>query len=160
MNKLRVGTMILAVAVILLIVVLLLPTYPTPRGSVSSDISSFAVNGKEFKLTYLATNQTEWTKGLMDVKITKTTTELFVFPSSNYWAFWMFGVNSSLDMIWVNATGSVGHVVYLVSSAPGCNNQYTCATYSPSSEANMVIEATGGFAAANGIVVGSTVTFD
>ncbi|HLQ07372.1 MAG TPA: DUF192 domain-containing protein [Nitrososphaerales archaeon] len=123
--------------------------------------SSFMVNGRTYSFTYTATNQAQWQEGLMNKAVTNTTTMLFAFPYFSPWQFWMFDTPTSLDMIWLNATGSSGRVVYLVASAPPClaSDSNTCARYTPTAQANYVIEAKSGFAAANNIVVGSTIRF-
>lgn len=129
-------------------------------GDVTSAVpSSFAVGGRTYAFTYVATTQQERQQGLMNTKITNATTELFAFPSFGKWRFWMFDTNTSLDMIWVNATGEAGRVVYVVTSAPPCYDSGSCAVYTPSAPANYVIEAKAGFAAANGIVDGTTIGF-
>ena len=134
-------------------------TQTTTVGSANVHYSGFAVNGRTFPLTYLATNQSEREKGLMNTKITSATTELFVFPTADYYPFWMFDVNSSLDIIWINATGNTGRVVYLVQNVPGCTVSFLCANYQPTAKANFVLEAEGGFAEANSISTGTVITF-
>lgn len=121
--------------------------------------SKFTANGRALGITYVATNETEWESGLMNKKVTDTTTMLFVFPSLAVYPFWMYHVNSSLDIIWLNVIGNDGRVVYLVTDVPGCSLAIDCPDYTPSAAANYVIEAKGGFSDANGIVVGTTVTF-
>ena len=132
----------------------------TPRQANPSSIPShFTINGKSFSITYVATNEGEWTAGLVNKKVTDATTMLFILPRFGIYPFWMDTVNSSLDMIWLNVTGSVGRVVYLVTDAPVCSPFIGCPTYTPSAAANYVIEAKGGFAQANGVAVGTTVQF-
>jgi len=131
-------------------------------GSVTEGVpSKFTVNGRTVAFTYVATTQAERQAGLMNRKVTNTTTMLFAFPYSSEWAFWMYDTNTSLDMIWVNATGDSGTVVYLMAGASPCFNSFGfgCATYTPSAPANYVIEAKAGFAAAYGITTGTTVLF-
>ena len=122
--------------------------------------TSFSVGGKTFEFTYLATNNSALQRGLMGVKVTDETTELFVFPNFSYYSFWMYGVNSSLDIMWVDIApgGSTGSFVYLALDAPPCHITVLCTTYQPTARANYVIEAKAGFAAANGINVGTPVT--
>jgi uncharacterized membrane protein (UPF0127 family) len=117
------------------------------------------VNGRTFGITYVATNESQWQDGLMNKKVTNTTTMLFIFPSPAVYTFWMYHVNSSLDIIWISATGSTGLVVHLVANVPGCYLPAGCPTYAPSSAANYVIEAKGGFAETNGVIVGSAIQF-
>lgn len=161
MDRLRI-----IVAVILIVPLVLIGAYiflssipSTPGANSSIHFANFEVNGKSFALTYLATNQSAQEKGLMNTKVTNDTTMLFVFAKPGYYSFWMFQVNSSLDIIWMNVTNGIGRVVYLVKSVPGCSVSVFCSTYQPTAEANMVLEAKGGFAAANSIDVGTTLSF-
>lgn len=162
MNRVRLLIMAVVAIPLLLIAANIVLLDSTPIAS-SNDVhySSFTIGGKSFALTYLATNQSALTKGLMNTKVADDTTELFVFPSSGYYPFWMFDVNSSLDIIWIDATSgsNVGRVVYLALDAPPCHEAALCTDYEPTSKANLVLEAKGGFAQANGIGVGTTVVF-
>lgn len=128
-------------------------------GTVTSPVpTSFTVNGKTYAFTFIATTQAEREAGLMNREVTNATTMLFAFPSFGEWSFWMYDTNTSLDMIWVN--GSSGQVVYVVTSAEPCYDTASCAVYTPASPANYVIEAKAGFAADNGVVVGTAIRFD
>ena len=129
------------------------------RANVTSVPSRFTVNGRTFPITYVATSDSERQTGLMNKEITNATTMLFIFPSSGVYSFWMYDTNSSLDIMWINATGSMGKVVYIVPGAPSCYLAFTCQRYTPSSPANYVLEARAGFAAANGIATGTEVQF-
>ena len=154
--------LIAAVGVVVLFVVYAVYTLSTVPGTVTTPVpSSFTVNGRSYTFTYIATTEAEREAGLMNKQVTNTTTMLFAFPSMGIYQFWMYDTNTSLDMIWVNATGDLGRVVYLTAGAPPCFNSfgYGCATYTPSAPANYVIEAKAGFAAAYGITTGTTVLF-
>ena len=129
------------------------------QANLNSVPSHFVVGGRTFDITYVATNESAWKSGLMNRKITNTTTMLFVFPRSDIYPFWMYDTNSSLDMIWVNATGNAGRVVFLVTGAPSCYLPVGCPVYTPSAVANYVIEAKAGFARANGVVIGTLIQF-
>ena len=122
--------------------------------------SAFTVNGKTYTFTYSATTPAERQTGLMNKMITDATTMLFAFPSFGRWSFWMYDTNTSLDMLWLNATGSTARVVFMVTDAPPCYDSAGCAVYTPPSPANFVIEAKAGFAAANGVEVGTAVTLN
>lgn len=137
-------------------------SFASVPGSVSGGglPTSFSVYGRTFPITYTATTPAQRAQGLMGTRVTSTTTMLFVFPSPGYYSFWMFDTNTSLDMVWISATGSSGTVVYLVQDAASCKlPALFCARYTPSTEANYVLEAKAGFAAANGITVGTTISF-
>jgi uncharacterized membrane protein (UPF0127 family) len=152
------------VSIVVVIVVLVAAAYVllnSPRQANPGSVpSQFTVNGKTFGITYVATNETEWEAGLMSKKVTDTTTMLFIFPSLAVYPFWMYHVNSSLDIIWLNVSGNEGRVVYLAPDVPGCSGiTIVCPNYTPTSAANFVIEAKGGFSNANGIGVGTTIQF-
>ncbi len=160
----RVRLLTLAVVLIPILVIaggLLLYDSTSIASSPNVHYTSFSVEGKTFDLTYLATNQTMLQKGLMGTKVTSHTTMLFVFPNPGYYTFWMFGVNSSLDIMWVDAPpgSNTGDFVFLALDAPPCQVSVVCASYEPPARADFVIEAQAGFAAANGIEVGTSVTF-
>ncbi|HKT21314.1 MAG TPA: DUF192 domain-containing protein, partial [Nitrososphaerales archaeon] len=119
--------------------------------------SAFTVNGRTYAFTYTATTEAQREAGLMNTKITNTTTMLFAFPAPGTWTFWMYQTNASLDMIWLNGTGNSARVVYLVTSASPCYDASACTKYTPTADANYVIEAKAGFAASNDIAVGTAV---
>jgi uncharacterized membrane protein (UPF0127 family) len=160
-NRVRLLILIVVLIPMIAIAANLLLYDSTPiASSPNVHFTSFSVNGKTFELTYLATNQSALEKGLMGVKVTANTTELFVFPKASYYSFWMFGVNSSLDIMWVDTPpgSDSGAFVYLALGAPPCQVSVACASYQSTATANYVIEAKAGFAAANGIEVGTPVT--
>jgi uncharacterized membrane protein (UPF0127 family) len=162
MNRVRLLILVVVLIPLLFIAGNILLYDSTPiASSPGIHYTSFSVGSKTFKLTYFATNQSMLQKGLMDTKVTSDTTMLFVFPSPGYYSFWMFGVNSSLDMIWVDAAAgsNVGKVVYLALDSPPCQVSVICQSYQPYARADFVIEAKAGFASANGIDTGTTVVF-
>jgi uncharacterized membrane protein (UPF0127 family) len=162
-NRVRLLITLVVLIPLLLLAGAILVYDSTPiASSPNAHYTSFSVGDKTFELTYLATNQSELAKGLMGVKVTDTTTELFVFPAAGYYSFWMFGVNSSLDIMWVDTLpgASSGSFVYLALAAPPCHISVVCTSYQPTARANFVIEAKAGFAAANGIKVGTPVTLN
>ena len=162
MNRVRLLMMaIVAVPLLLLAANIVLLDSAPIASSNGTHYSSFTVGGRTFPLTYVATNESALAKGLMNTKVADDTTELFVFPSPGHYPFWMFDVNSSLDMMWIStAPGSnVGRVVYLALDVPPCHEAVLCATYEPTSSADLVLEAKGGFAQANGVEVGTTFVF-
>lgn len=150
----------LAVAAVLVVYAVYVST--GVPGAVTSPVpSSFTVNGRTYAFNYTATDQAQREAGLMNKKVTNATTMLFAFPSYGLWQFWMYDTNTSLDMVWVNATGTSARVVYLVTSAQPCfdDPSSNCMIYTPAAAANYVIEAKAGFAATNGIIVGTDIQF-
>ena len=149
---------IVVVAAVALLVGYALYTLSAVPGAVTSPVpTSFTVNGKTYNFTYVATTPQERQQGLMNSKITNMTMELFAFPQPVAQPFWMYQTNASLDMIWIMTNGDNGTVVYLVTSAQPCFDSSICTVYTPDAPANYVIEAKAGFAAANGIEVGTTI---
>jgi uncharacterized membrane protein (UPF0127 family) len=148
---------VVVVAVLVVYAVYDLTNVPGPV--TSSVPTSFEVNGRTYAFTYVATTQPEREAGLMNKHVTNTTTMLFAFPSSGQWQFWMYDTNTSLDMVWVNANGNQGRVVYVVAAAQPCYDSGSCQVYTPSAPANYVIEAKAGFAGVNGIQDGTAIQF-
>jgi len=118
--------------------------------------SSFTVNGKNYVFTYVAACEAQREAGLMNKRVTNTTTMLFAFPSKAIQTFWMQDTNTSLDIIWISATGTEGTVVYLATGTTPESTTYL----TPSAPANFAIEAKAGFAAENGIMNGTLIQFD
>jgi uncharacterized membrane protein (UPF0127 family) len=152
--------LIAVVAVVAVLVVYAVYDLTSAPGPVTTPVpTSFKVNGRTYTFTYIATTQPEREVGLMNKRVTNTTTMLFAFPSSGQWQFWMYDTNTSLDMVWVNANGSEGRVVYVVIGAQPCYDSGSCKVYTPTASANYVIEAKTGFAGANGIQIGTAIQF-
>jgi len=144
------------VAVIALLVIYTVYSTTNEPGCVTSSTpTSFTVNGKTYSFTYVARCEPQREAGLMNKQVTNDTTMLFAFPYFNAWSFWMEGTNTSLDMIWINATGGTGRVVYLALGT----QPYSTSVITPTASANYVIEAKAGFASKNGISQGTTVIF-
>jgi uncharacterized membrane protein (UPF0127 family) len=137
-------------------------TLTATPGTVTSPVpTKFMVDGRTFVFNYTAVTQAERESGLMNKRVTNSTTMLFAFPAPVRQPFWMYQTNTSLDMIWVSASGNSGTVVYVQADALPCPN-LPCQDYPSSGQAplaNYVIEARAGFAAANGIVVGTSIQF-
>jgi len=149
---------IFAVAVVAAVALLVIYTVYTATGEpgcVTSAPASFDINGKTYNFTYVARCEPQREAGLMDKRVTNETTMLFAFPYSSPWPFWMQDTNTSLDMIWINATGNTGRVVYLALGT----QPYSTSAITPTASANYVIEAKAGFASENGIRMGTTVLF-
>jgi uncharacterized protein len=132
----------------------------TYSGTATSALpSKFTANGKTFQITDFATTNDQRAKGLMNRTVSNTTFMLFVFPQRGEYSFYMLDTNTSLDMIWVDATGDAGQVVYVVTSAQPCFTPSSCQVYTPTSPSNYVLEAKAGFANTNGIAVGTSIQF-
>ena len=149
-----------AAIVVAILLGLIAYTIASTPGSVTSPIPTrFTVNGSSFAITDAATNNAQREQGLMNTKVANTTIMIFAFPSAGYQRFWMYGTNTSLDIIWVSADGSHGRVVYVVNSAQPCHDSSACTTYAPDAPANYVLETKAGFAQTNGVEVGTYIEF-
>ena len=149
---------LIVIGLVALLLAIAAHTLFVASGSVTSPApSAFTVNGKTYAFTYTATDDAHRAAGLMNKQMTNATTMLFVFPAMGTYGFWMSNTNTSLDMVWINATGSTGRVVSVHADAQPCVS--FCPTYYPSSPANYVIEAKAGFVATNGIEVGTQIQF-
>lgn len=121
-------------------------------------VHGFAFNGVEYAFTTVATNQSEWQRGLMNYTVTNSTFELFEFGYSGDFPFWMKNTYYPLDIIWIEGNT----VVHIVNATP-CSwydgSQSSCAVYDPGAFATSVIEAKAGFVNASGLDVGDNVSF-
>lgn len=92
------------------------------------------------------------TKGLSDTPhLPALVVKLFVFDTSEEWSFWMKDMNYPIDIIWVDATGSIVFIEEEVSPA-----SYPM-SFLPNKPAKYVVETAAGFVAEHGIIVGDTV---
>lgn len=134
----------------------MLSSNASPRGA------SFSFDNRTYNFTYVATTLPEQEKGLMNLSVTNSTFELFVFPNASIYPFWMMDTYTPLDIIWINGS----RVVYIVNATP-CSwyspNQTDCDVYNTYSEghyADYVIEARAGFVNSTGIRPGDLVGID
>ncbi|MDE1846045.1 MAG: DUF192 domain-containing protein [Candidatus Micrarchaeota archaeon] len=138
-------------------VLLIAIIYSLTTQTKTASYSQFGIGGKNFTLTYVATNQASWEHGLMNTTITNATTMLFVFPTPANYPFWMLDTYSNLDMIWINGSTSSGKIVYIAANATSCFNPNLCTIYNPNRLANFVIEAKAGFVKRNNVSLGQVV---
>jgi uncharacterized membrane protein (UPF0127 family) len=151
---------LLIVGLVALAAVLAVLSYSVFPGSVTTGLpSKFTANGKTFSITYVASTEPEREHGLMSTKITNSTIMLFAWPSAGTYSFWMYQTNASLDIIWVSASNNTGRIVYEALGAPPCYDSASCVVYTPNSSANYALETKAGFAQANGLQVGTVLTF-
>jgi uncharacterized membrane protein (UPF0127 family) len=81
---------------------------------------------------------------------------LFVFDELRYPSFWMKDMLFSLDLVYLDESGTVVHVEPEV---PPCATD-PCPTYPPSDRALAVLEVNAGVAAAHGIEKGAVIQFE
>lgn len=85
----------------------------------------------------------------------KNTGMLFIFPKKGIYSFWMKNTQIPLDMIWINDN----KIVYIVKKAPPmAGKDSNLPIYTPTTEANYVLEVNGGEADKYKFKNGDTVT--
>ncbi|HLC59338.1 MAG TPA: DUF192 domain-containing protein [archaeon] len=103
----------------------------------------------------IADNFLERAKGLMFRKdLPKENGMIFVFPSENYYGFWMMNTSIPLDIIWI---GSNKTIVHIEKNAQPC--LFNCTTYKPDEKAMYVLEINGNLTKKYGIKIGDKVSF-
>ena len=79
---------------------------------------------------------------------------LFVMPVRKTTSFWMKGMNFSLDFIWLdNST-----IVDISTNVLPCKSDDSCPTIMPKAPVNYVLEVNSGWAAANNVAIGQSVS--
>ena len=116
-------------------------THPLAIGSTHLSVA-FAITG------------TEQEQGLSDTAaLASDTGMLFLFTSDSIVPFWMKDMRYPLDIIWIGSDKTVKDITpdLAVSTYPN--------SFSPKVPVRYVLEVPAGFAAANGIGIGSAVSF-
>ena len=81
---------------------------------------------------------------------------LFIFDNPQVHVFWMKGLSFPLDLIWLNDKKVVDITKQAAPTDPRTPDS-ELPRYQTSEQTDMVLEVNGGFAEANGIVIGDTV---
>ncbi len=114
-----------------------------------------SINGHSYSLL-IANDPKSRQIGLSNRKsLDKNTGMLFIFPEKGIYSFWMKNTQIPLDMIWINDN----KVVYIEKNTPpqaGKNDNLPI--YTPTSEANYVLEVNGGEVDKYKFKTGDTVT--
>jgi hypothetical protein len=102
----------------------------------------------------VARTTAERARGLMHrAEVPPGTGMIFFFEDSARHSFWMFNCLVALDLVWLDAQGTVVDVAV---AAPPCPAE-PCPSYAPSAAASMVIEVAANEAARLGLVTGARV---
>jgi Uncharacterized conserved protein len=75
---------------------------------------------------------------------------LFIFEREGLHSFWMYGMRFRIDIVWMDSTGQVVHIV---ERAEPCSGE-DCTVYTPPVEARYVLELPEGFASRHRITIG------
>jgi uncharacterized protein len=81
---------------------------------------------------------------------------LFVYDEPSQQSFWMKDMKFPIDIIWLNGTGSVIHIE---ENLRPCVSSLECPTFSPSENAQYVLETVAGFVQKHHLKIGTDVDF-
>jgi uncharacterized protein len=143
-------TVILVTGVLLLIIasaVAFMITTFQPKTEVRLGDGVFAVS--------IADDEAERIKGLAGVaSLGPLDGKLFDFETEEKWGIWMKGMKVPIDIIWLNESRDVVHIV--TNAPPELGDTKT---YTPTSPARFVLEIAAGGVAKNGISIGDRALF-
>lgn len=115
--------------------------------------TKLSLNNHSFQTTILRTDE-ERIRGLSGTKsLPSNKAMLFVFPYDATWTIWMKDMHFSIDIIWVNNSNKVVHMVK--DAQP---SSYPDTIFKPNGDARYVIETISGTIEETGIKKGDTVT--
>ena len=80
---------------------------------------------------------------------------LFVFPQSDFHAFWMKNCRFPIDIIWLSSAKKIVHIERVV---PPCKVE-PCPTYGPMRKAKYVLEVVADFSKKEKLQLGDTLEF-
>jgi hypothetical protein len=125
----------------------------TPAAQQPSDIKYVKIGGTELKVD-LALTPGAQAQGLSGRKsLASDTGMLFVFATPSKYAFWMKDMNFSIDMIWLDQSGTVVYIAKNASPKSYPN------TFVPNKDANYVLEVASGFSAKHNLKIGDKTDF-
>ncbi len=121
--------------------------------SIPSQKTKLLLNNHSFQATILRTDK-ELIRGLSGAKsLAKNKAMLFVFPYDDTWRIWMKDMNFSIDVIWVNNSNKVVHMVK--DAQP---SSYPDTIFEPNEDSRYVIEVISGTIERTGVKKGDRVT--
>ena len=116
------------------------------------------ISGAQFNCE-LANTPESISKGLMyRTELAADEGMLFALPYPSPWAFWMKNTLIPLDMIWLNSSKKV---IHMVENAQPCT-QANCPVFSPpfKTNATYVLEISGGLSQTHHISLGTQINFE
>jgi uncharacterized membrane protein (UPF0127 family) len=83
---------------------------------------------------------------------------LFIHGTPNKFSYWMYQVKIPLDIIWMDARGTV---VEMSENTPPCPSKSAseCPNFGGNKDSLVVLELPGGYARKHGVVLGQTIRF-
>ncbi len=146
LNKIIIGFIIILL-IFSGIIVFQINKNPAPKSKVTIDKHDFSVE--------LETTSAQQQQGLSGrASLPKNQGMLFIFQTANRYPFWMKDMKFNLDIIFINNN----KIVSIFQNVPAPKNANSkLPTYTPSSQANQVLELNAGTAKADGFKNGDTV---
>jgi len=136
------------------LVLLMTVLAPRPRGGASADETAtpraIAPDGHEFRLEIASTPEQRARGYMFRSHVGKEEGMLFIFPRSDFHAFWMKNCLVSLDILWLSEDLTV---VFAQSDVPPCKGD-PCPSYPAMSKARYVLEIAAGMAKKTRLRVG------
>ena len=124
-----------------------------PAVSLPSYTHALTIGGTHIKVAFALTGSQQEQGLSYTPALAPNNGMLFVFPSDSVVPFWMKDMNYSLDIIWIGSDKTVKDITpdLALSTYPN--------SFSPKVPVRYALEVPAGFAAQNGITVGSIVSF-
>lgn len=134
------------------------PAAATPAQGAPAVAASRAIfaNGSSVELEVAADDETRQQGLMFRDRVRPGSGMLFIFPSTDVYAFWMKNTFIPLDMIWITGEGKI---VDIKSDVPPCKAD-PCPSYPPSGPARLVLELGAGGARQYGLKIGDVVRFE
>jgi len=120
-----------------------------PLVSPATPAQQLTLGGKAFQFSVAADPETR-RQGLMGQELAPQTGMLFDFPAGTRPAIWMYNMQISLDLLFVDSDGRIQHVF---AEVPPCR-QKPCSIYQASKPLRYVLEVPAGTAKTLGIEPG------
>lgn len=109
------------------------------------------IRGRKMRL-YLADTMLRKTIGLMYWNgLKENEGMLFTFRNDARHAFWMMNMRFPIDMVWLDSSM---RIVHIVGSAKPCRSIFNCRSYAPTRDSRHVLELRAGFAKGRGMRIG------
>ncbi len=131
-----------------------LPLATAARSAVPGWATAVLPSGASFALEVAADDESRARGYMFRERVGPREGMLFWYPSSGRYGFWMKNCRVALDIVWLDGSWRVVHVV---ENATPCPPDGPCPSLVPPVEARYVLEFAAGTAASHGLRPGSTV---
>lgn len=147
--------LIVLISATLLVLVLLLVSHGTRRGSADYQTKNISIASHQIQ-AYLADTEQKQQTGLAAFdKINQNRGMVFYFATPDKYAFWMKDMKFAIDIIWIRDNKIVDISQNIQTETGKSDNKLT--KYYPASEVDTVLEVNTGWANKNKIRVGESI---